>query len=265
MMSRVFIAIIISVVFAAPATASSWNPAQGSGEVITGYLISDAKTAISPIGDRVPLAAYDKQIVQTFGNFGLTDRWALIGSYDWQDAQIIGPDVAVAFSKPAAISAGLQYQIHRAPGRAAALSVSYYEGINLPPSLLTLENRDNTVEIRGLWGESRILGGANYFVDAQAAARLTLGGELASSRGDVTLGAQPTERSMFLLKGRYIDIEPGNFRGFAIKRQIRWESEISAVYRIWKGNHVELGYSGVIDARNAVLERGWKIGFWSQF
>lgn len=247
------------------AQGSAWNPAQGSGEVITGYILSDADTAVSPIGTRVPLTLYNKQIVQTFGNVGLTDQWALIGTFDWQDAQIIGPDVAVGFSEPSAISAGLQYQLHRAPGRAVAVSMSYYDGIDLPPSLLTLENRDNTIEARALWGESRIIGSTNYFMDAQLAGRMNFDGDYANTQAQMTLGMEPTERLMLLAKGRYIDIEPGTFQGVAIPRQIRVESEVSAVFRVWSGNHIEFGYGGVIHARNAVLERGWKIGFWSQF
>lgn len=247
------------------ANASAWNPAKGSGEIITGYIVSDAQIAVSPIGTHVPLELYRKEIAQSYGNFGLTDRWAVVGSFDWQTAQIIGPDLAVGFSKPSSMSAGLQYQLLRAPGRAVALSLSYYEGIDIPPTLLTLENRTDTVEFRALWGESRIIGATNFFFDAQVAGRMSLDATLENSRADFTLGMEPHERIMLLAKGRYINIEPGSFRGFAIDRQIRVESEVSAVLRLWNGNHIELGYGGVVHARNAVLERGWKLGFWSQF
>lgn len=251
--------------FVCEAQASAWNPAKGSGEIISGFIVSDAEIAVSPIGTRVPLALYEKQIVQTYGNLGLNDKWALIGSFDWQDAQIIGPDVAVGFSEPSAISAGLQYQLNRTPGKALAVSMSYYQGIDLPPSLLTLENRSDTIEIRGLWGRSRIMKGVNFFFDAQAAGRVSFSGDYSNTQLSLTLGAEPSDRMMFLAKTRYVDIEPGSFQGFAIERQRRLETEFSGIYEIRPGYHFELGYAWVSYARNAVLERGFKLGVWTQF
>lgn len=259
------IAIALCTAFGSYAQASAWNPDPGHGEIISGYVFASADAAIDDFGERIALDIYDKQIVQTYGNIGLTPRLALVGSFDWQDTQIVGPGLAVSFSKPSSISAGLQYQVSRREGHATALSLSYYDGIDLPTALLTLESREPSLELRGLWGESRTVRARNVFAELQAAARLTTGGDYASTHVQFTLGGEPTDRLMLLTKTRYTDVEPGVFERLDIVRQSRWEAEASVVYRIRKREYLELGYSTVIDGRSAVLESGWKIGLWTKF
>lgn len=258
-------AIGLCAAFGPHAYASAWNPDPGHGEIISGYVFASADVAIDDFGARIALDIYNKQIAQTYGNVGLTPRLALVGSFDWQDTQIVGPGLAVSFSKPSSISAGLQYQLSRRDGHATALSISYYEGLDLPTALLTLESREPSVELRGLWGESRTVRARNVFAELQAAARLTTGGDYASTHVQFTLGGEPTDRLMLLAKTRYTDVEPGVFERLAIVRQSRWEAEASVVYRIRKRDYLELGYSSVIDGRSAVLENGWKIGLWTKF
>jgi hypothetical protein len=255
----------LCVAFGGQAYASAWNPDPGHGEIISGYVFASATEAIDDFGERIALDIYSKQIAQTYGTVGLTPRLAIVGSFDWQDTQIVGPGVAVRFSKPSSISAGLQYQLTRREGHATALSLSYYEGIDLPSALLTLESRDPTVELRGLWGESRTVRARPVFAELQAAARLTTVGDYASTHVQLTLGGEPTDRLMLLGKARYTNVEPGVFERLDIVRQSRWEAETSVVYRVRKRDYIELGYSTVIDGRSAVLESGWKIGFWTKF
>lgn len=245
--------------------ASAWNPDAWQGEVISGYVLTSADTAIDETGDRVPLQIYTKRILQNYGNLGLTPRIALIGTFDWQDTQIVGQGLDISFSKPSSVSAGLQYQLSRREGHAVAISVSYVDGIDLPSALLTLENRETSVELRGLWGESRSFHGHNVFAEAQLAGQLTLKGDYGSTHAQLTLGGEPTERSMVLLKGRYREFEPGLYERLAIARQRRWEVEASAVYRIRKRDYIEIGYTGIVAGESTVLESGMKIGYWRKF
>lgn len=250
---------------AGPVLASAWNPKPWQGEVISGYVFTSADQAINDFGDAVPLDVYNKQIVQSYGNMGLTPRLALVGSFDWQDTEIVGPGLSTRFSKPSSISAGLQYQVSQREGHATALSLSYYQGIDLPAALLTLESRDPSVELRGLWGESRTVAGRNMFGELQVAGRMTTQGDFASTHMQLTLGGEPTDRVMLLTKTRYTQVEPGVFERFDIVRQSRWEAEASAVYRLRKHDYLEFGYSAVLGGRSAVLERSWKIGLWRKF
>ncbi len=245
--------------------ASAWNPAQWKGELISGYVVSSAGEAVDEFGDTVGLDIYRKQIVQNYGNVGLTDRLALIGSFDWQDTQIAAPGVEAAFSRPSSVSAGLQYQLSRREGHATAISVSYVDGIDLPVQLLTLESRRPSVEVRALWGESRSVLGFNAFAELQAAGRMELDGRYASSHAQATLGMDPTARTKLLAKARYARIEAGTFERIPIARQERWELEASAVWRAWRQNYVELGYVGTVGVRNGVRESGYKIGYWTKF
>ena len=147
------------------AFASAWNPEAGGGEIISGFVQSTADTAIDDFGDDIVLDAFSKSISQNYTTIGLTDKIALVGIFDWQRSQIIAPGVDVSFSKPSAISAGLQYQLSRREGHATAVSVSYLEGIDLPNELLTVEGRESNLEVRGLWGESRPWKGRNVFAE----------------------------------------------------------------------------------------------------
>lgn len=251
--------------FAGRAEASAWNPDPWGGELISAYQFTSADRATDPQGNAVALDVYEKQIVQTYGNLGLTPRLALIGTFDWQDTQIIGPGLNVTFSKPSSISAGLQYQISRREGHAVAMSLSYVDSIDLPNVLLTLENRNAAAELRGLWGESRTIRGRNVFGEVQLASRMTLGGDYASTHLQLTLGGDPIERLMLLTKARYTDIEPGVYERFDISRQSRFEAEASAVYRFRRNDYIELGYTAVLSGKSAVRERGIKFGFWSKF
>lgn len=247
------------------ANASAWNPDPWHGEIISGYVYASADKAKDDFGQRVPLDIYNKKIVQTYGNMGLTPRLALIGTFDWQDTQIVGPGLDTTFSKPSSVSAGLQYQISRREGHATALSLSYFDGIDLPNALLTLESRTPSIELRGLWGESRTLWDRNVFAELQLAGRMTTRGKFASTHAQFTVGGEPFARTMLLVKTRYTDNEPGVFERLRITRQSRWAVEASAVYRFRKRDYLELGYSRVIDGRSAVLESGWKIGLWRKF
>lgn len=247
------------------AHGSAWNPDPWRGEIISGYVFATADTAIDGFGQTVPLDIYNKKIVQTYGNMGLTPKIALIGTFDWQDTQIVGPGLNTRFSKPSSISGGLQYQINRREGHATAVSLSYVDGIDLPDALLTLESRTPSVELRGLWGESRTVLERNIFAELQLAGRMTTTGDFASRHLQFTLGVEPTDRTMILAKTRYTNIEPGIFERLDIVRQSRWEVDASVVYRLRKKDYLELGYSTVVDGRSAVMESGWKIGLWRKF
>lgn len=257
--------IALCIGFCPQASASAWNPDPWHGEIISGYVYATADAAKDDFGRRVPLDIYNKKIVQTYGNMGLTPRIALIGTFDWQDTQIVGPGLSTRFSKPSSISAGLQYQISRREGHATALSLSYVDGIDLPNELLTLESRTPSIELRGLWGESRTVWGRNMFAELQGAGRMTTGGDFASTYLQFTIGGEPLPRTMFLAKTRYTDNEPGVFERLDITRQSRWEVETSAVYRFRKRDYLEVGYTRVVGGRSAVFESGWKIGFWRKF
>ena len=247
------------------ARASAWNPEPWGGELISGYVYTSASQSRDRFGRTVDLDVYNKQIVQTYVNLGLTPSLALIGTFDWQDAQIVGPGVNTQFSKPSSISAGLQYQLRRAEGHAVALSLSYVDGIDFPDELITIENRDPAVEIRGLWGESRTLWQRNMFAEAQLSTRISLGVDYASSQAQLTIGGNLSERLMILGKSRYTDVAGGVFQRFDIAPQSRAEVEGSAVYRIRKQDYIELGYTATVSGQGAVRERGVKLGFWTKF
>lgn len=247
------------------ASGSAWNPDKGHGEIITGFVYADADQAIGVSGDRFDLQIYHKNISQTYANLGLTEKIALIGTMDWQDTQIVGPGIAVSFFEPSTISGGLQYQISRKEGHAVSVSLSYVDGIDLPIELLTIENREPAIELRGLWGESRTVLGSNVFAEVQLAGRTYLNGDYASAHSQITLGWEPRDRIMFLTKGRLTNIASGTFSGFPLDSQTRWETESSAVYRFRKNDYVEIGYTAIVGGRNTVLESGIKLGFWKKF
>ena len=188
-----------------------------------------------------------------------------MGTFDWQTGQIIQPGVNLTFSTPSAIAAGLQWQTSRREGHATALSLSYVEGIDLPNALVTVENRLDSVELRGLWGESRNWRGRNVFLEGQLAGRLRLQGGYDSLHAQITSGVDMTDRLLLMGKIRFADIGSGVVEGAFAPRQRRWASEASAVYRFRKRDYVELSVTSVLAGRSTVFEREFKIGYWHKF
>ena len=149
---KIWCAGIVSLGFAAEAEASAWNPDPGEGELISGYVFIDANSALGEFGERIDLDVYNKQIVQSYGIIGLTPKLALLGTLDWQETQIAQPGLSIAYSEASSITAGFQYQTSLRSGHATAIAVSYVHGIDLPDALITVENRQSSVEVRGLLG-----------------------------------------------------------------------------------------------------------------
>ena len=245
--------------------ASAWNPDPWHGELITSFVESSATQGVDEFGRTVELELYRKRTSQNYGIAGLTKRIALVGAFDWQDAQIVGPALDVAFRAPSKIEAGLQYQIHRSERRAVALSLSYLDGVELPAALLTLEGRRDRAELRGLWGENYRLLGRDGFIEAQLAGRMEFGGRISGSRAQLSAGIKPWWRTEVIVKGRYARQEDGAIGEFALRGQQRWEAEALAAINVWKDAYLEIGYQGTVAADNAVLERGYKLGMWTKF
>ena len=248
-----------------PAQASAWNPEPWHGELITSFVETTATRGVDEFGREVELDVYRKRTSQNYGIAGLTKRIALVGAFDWQDAQIVGPSLDVSFRAPSKMEAGLQYQLHRTDRRAVAVSVSYLAGADLPAALLTLEGRRDRVELRGLWGENYRMFGRDGFVEGQLAGRMELGGRISGSRAQLSAGLKPFARTEVILKARYARQESGLFERLELRGQQRWEAEALASLNLWKGAFLEVGYQGTVAADNAVLEHGFKLGTWTKF
>lgn len=256
---------LISVIWAGVAQASAWNPAQWHGEVISAQNFLSADQVTNEFGIRSDFERYTKFVSQNYAMLGLTSDIALIGIFDWQDTDIAGPGTLISFSKPSAVSVGLQYQLRRREGHALALSVSYYDGIDLPPQLLTIDSREPTVELRGLWGESRTWHGVNVFAELQLATRLDLDANYAGASSQLTMGGDPIKRVKVIGKLRFTDVAAGTFQNFDLAGQMRWDVEASVIYEFRRRNFIELGVLETFAGQNWVDEGGYKIGFWTQF
>lgn len=247
------------------ASASAWNPGPWQGEIISSYVYNDADRFTDRDGETQPLPLYSKHISQTYATLGLTDKVALIGTLDFQDTRIGRPGFDLSYSGVSTLTAGLQYQLTRRDGHATAVSVSYIDAVELPPQLLTLDGREPNVEVRGSWGESRTFRGRNVFGEVQLAGRYRTAGEFGGVQSQLTVGGDPTSRTLVLAKLRYTMIAAGEYEGFDLSRQTSWQSEISGVYRWRERDWIELGYVATLAGENALLETGWKIGFWRKF
>ncbi|MGB3456763.1 MAG: hypothetical protein WBG08_04430 [Litorimonas sp.] len=258
-------AVLATLAGADRAFASAWVPEPGKGEIISGYVSVDADRAIGSRGETIVLDGYGKRVTQTFATVGVRPNWALVGTFDWQTGSITQSGQTIRFSEPSSITAGLQYQISRREGHATSLSLSYVEGIDLPDALLTVENRLASIEARGYWGESRTWLGRNMFLEGQLAGRLRLSGGYDSAYTQITSGVDVTDRLLLMGKLRVAHIASGRVSGILAPRQIRRESEASAVLRVRDNDFLELSASTVLGGRNTVRERQIKLGYWRKF
>ena len=90
-------------------------------------------------------------------------------------------------------------------------------------------------------------------------------GDYDSFHSQLTLGAELSDRILFLTKGRFSDIGSGQLDRRNVSAQSRWEAEAAGVYRFYKDNFIEVSYTSVLSGRNTVLEKEWKVGFWTKF
>lgn len=259
--------IIALAVFAVPGTAhaGAWNLPPGDGQIITTYNQTQANDAYTDIEDLDTDVKFTKTEMRVFYEHGLTQHLTAVVNVAHQMIAFEGLQSSINFSDFDKTELGLRYEIKRREGLAVSVQASYILGGGPPESILDIGSRQDSFELRGLWGQSKEFENDVIFFDAQAAIRARNTDKIEEWRTDLTLGWKDKKKFMALLQGYYTERAAFDRDGFVVPVQKRAKLQASVVYEYKKNRLVQFGYLHTIGGRNIVKERTVSLGTWIRY
>ena len=267
-MRLIFCSFVIAfIVCAIPATAfaGAWSLPPGEGQIISTYNYSQADDAYTDIEGLDTAVEFTKSEVRVFYEHGLTTHITAVINVAHQTIGFEGLQSSINFSDFDKTELGLRYEITRREGLAISVQGSYILGGGPPESILDIGNRQDSFELRGLWGQSKEFENYVIFFDAQAAIRARNIEGVEDWRADLTLGWKDKKKWMALLQGYHTERESFGRDGFVVPIQKRTKLQASVVYEYKKNRLVQFGYLQTLGGRNIVKERTLSFGTWSRY
>ena len=134
-----------------------------------------------------------------------------------------------------------------------------------PESILDVGSRNDSFELRGLWGQSKEFENYVIFFDAQAAIRARNTERVEDWRTDLTLGWKDKKKWIALLQGFHTERTAFGRDGFTVPIQKRTKLQASLVYEYKKNRLVQFGYLQTLGGRNIVKEQTLSLGTWIRY
>ncbi len=237
------------------AHAGAWTLPQGHGQAISSFEISKAATAFSDMGDVD--VTFSKNASRLYLEHGLTDKLTLVFNGAHQTLGFQDEQTNLSFSDFDDIEIGARYQIARRGRQAYAVQLSYIIGGGPVRSILELDGRRDSVELRGIIGRSFTLGETyGGYIDFQNALRVEEGASLSEFRNELTVGVNRKDK--FSLMGQLLRSELSSEadRGFNVPITRQLKAKLAIGYKTKKNRNVEVGLFETIGGRNIVRERG---------
>lgn len=238
---------------------------KGEGQVISTFNYSTANRAFSDRDDLDKSVEFAKRESRIFYEHGLTKDITFVANAAYQNIGYDGQLSTINFDGFDKTELGLRYQIKRREGLAVAVQASYVIGGGPAESIVDIGSRQDTVEFRGLWGQSKEFENSAIFFDAQAAVRGRNLERLEDWRADLTLGWKDKKKLMLLAQGFFTERDSFGRDGFVIPKQKRMKLQASLVYSYKKNRHVQIGYGHTAFGRNIVKEQSLTIGTWLRY
>jgi len=139
----------------APAFAGAWNLPPGDGQIISTYNYSRANEAYTDIEGLDTAVEFTKREARIFYEHGLTKHITAVVNGAHQTIGFEGLQSSINFSDFDKTELGLRYEIKRREGLAISVQGSYILGGGPPESILDIGSRNDSFELRGLWGQSK--------------------------------------------------------------------------------------------------------------
>lgn len=255
------------MIFGAPAKAfaGAWNLPQGEGQIITTFNYSQANDAYTDIEGLDTAVEFTKNELRVFYEHGLTKRITAVVNAAHQTIGFEGLQSSINFSDFDKTELGLRYELIRREGLAVSVQGSYILGGGPPESILDIGSRQDTFELRGLWGQSKEFENYVLFFDAQAAIRARNLEGVEDWRTDLTLGWKNKKKLMALLQGYHTERASFGRDGFIVPVQKRTKLQGSIVYEYKKNRLAQFGYVHTLGGRNIVKERTLSLGTWIRY
>ena len=247
------------------AHAGAWNLPPGSGQIITTFNYTQADEAFTDIEGLDTAVDFTKSEVRVFYEHGLTKHITAVVNAAHQTIGFDGLQSSISFSDFDKTELGLRYELRRREGLAVSLQASYIIGGGPPESILDVGSRDDTFELRGLWGQSKEFENYVIFFDAQAAIRARNTDRIEDWRTDLTLGWKDKKKWMALLQGFHTERPSFGRDGFIVPIQKQTKLQASLVYEYKKNRLVQFGYQQTLGGRNIVKEQTLSLGTWIRY
>ena len=250
-------AAFIGTLAATSAAAGPWAVNDGDSQIIIKYEDGAADHGFDPAGQLLPLPAERMDRALTlFAEYGLTDRITLQLKTDWQR----GRDAFVDYEGRGPLEIGARWQGYRDDKTAVAVYAGYaFRGEGRNAGYEAPGMGDGDAEVRLLVGRSFAVptrwAPEKMFVTAELARRLRTG--LADeTRGEITIGAEPSRNWLFLTQF---------YGGVTDNDGARWLTSESSVVRHFGPWSVQAGWRQTLSGRETPDSSGFVVGLWRRF
>lgn len=268
-------------------SAGAWTQPKGKGLIISGTSFNQANLAYDGDGKLTTPVDFQKRDSPFYLEYGVTDRWTLVGNTALQDVSYTSSQGPQQYSGFATSKIGLRYGIK--PGSSWVFSIQ--------PSLVIPAGGeavpDGDLGIGGFGGEVRMLTGRPLkfgtrpgFFNAEAAYDLRSGGAPRQISADLTVGIGVTKNIQFIGQGFYRHTNDSLFEGDTILANESLKLQASLVFDLPKlqllpkkagddepekpvrpkrQTSLQIGVFQGVAGRNIVREQGGMITFWNKF
>lgn len=242
-----------------PAMAGAWTLPKGDIQIISGTTFATADHAFDNNSKPTVRIGYQKELLQLYGQYGLTDKITLFVSPEYAiatSAPLIG---VAAAAKDAAVGGGVRFRLTDAIGVVSLeASLKTAGAFNLSVSANGVSGRQ--AELRLLYGKGFKIAERDAFVDVEAAARWVSGDRPNEVPVDLTVGWHATPKLMLMAQN--FNIVSGSARApFGYYRSHK--VELSAVYKFDDRSSIQLGGFVSPAGQNALQERGATLSVWT--
>lgn len=252
---------VLTIASSAPALAGAWTLPKGQTQIITGVIFSDADSRFDNSGGAVP-AAFQKFLIQSYGEYGLTNRVTLILAPEFAIDKVLDTSGRKVRGSDFAIKAGARFRILNSFGvLSAETSIKTAGAFDMSVSAHNDSGRE--LEFRLLYGTNFRLFKWGGYLDAEGAERWIAGARPNETVLDLTAGIKFSPRYQLMLQSFNIVSQGDGRPPYSYYRSHK--VEVSVVQRLWRGIYLQSGsyYSPV--GQNSLVEKGATAALWVRF
>lgn len=262
---------VCAIVGAVPlsARAGAFLQPPGHGQIITQLSFSEAGRAWDAYGRAVPIPAWRKFELTSYGEYGLTDWLTIVGSPSWfrfrapqsRPSNWFGPVGSQEVSRAGAAEAGARVRLFEIGDHvvSAQASARYAAGGGDSAPYVDMGRRLQA-DVRLAYGRRFEWWGFSGYTDMQVAFRSDgiFGNQI---RLDATLAVQPFARTTLMLQSFGV-LTPGRLGGsYALSQKL----QASLLFDVTEAIAVQAGAVMALRGVRSAAERGLVTGVWYRF
>jgi hypothetical protein len=258
---RIVLAAFLMVIPQA-AFAGAWTLPEGTTQVITSVINSDASKSFDRNSTAGEDVTFHKIFFSAYAEYGWNDWLTLVATPEYASASTVSPDQAMQKANSLAISGGVRVRLYNGDDtfslQVTARSAGAFE-------LDTSVNQDpgEDLELRALYGTHFELFGNSGCFDAQIAQRWATGKRPDETPIDLTLLYDVGWNTEAELQSFNVISEGSGSPPFGYYRYHKLA--LSAVHPLWGRFSLQLGAFDTPFGQNALREHGIFTALWARF